>query len=90
MNRLAFAHVCGTYDAKTAVVFPPASRLLFGGIVCLARLVDCVPITDVIDQPFACGPWCWILDEIEKVDFLPCRGFQGLWNAGRIARAVDQ
>ena len=26
------------------------------------------------------GPYGWVLDDIEAIDPVPCRGFQGLWN----------
>lgn len=25
------------------------------------------------------GPWCWILEDVRKVDHVPVRGAQGLW-----------
>lgn len=26
------------------------------------------------------GPWCWVLEDIQTIDPVPCRGAQGLWN----------
>src|SRR5262249_24999870 len=36
--------------------------LPFGGVVGVAELVDCVARADLdTDDPFAVGPWCWVL-----------------------------
>lgn len=40
---------------------PAYDDLPFGAIIGVVDLVDCVPVADVADEPFAEGPWCWIL-----------------------------
>jgi hypothetical protein len=34
---------------------------------------------DIARHDHAEGPWCWVLDEIQKIQPLPFRGAQGLW-----------
>lgn len=35
---------------------------------------------ELFDDPWAFGPWCWIVDRVELLpDQEPCRGMQGLW-----------
>jgi hypothetical protein len=33
----------------------------FGVLYAVVNVVDCVPVEDVEDQPYASGPWCWLL-----------------------------
>lgn len=58
-------------------------KLPFGMIIGVVDLDDCVKFDhkEVIDKPFATGPYCWILKnprEFKKP--IPWRGRQGLWN----------
>lgn len=59
---------------------PPAEELLpFGAIVCLVELVDVVPVADLAGDPFATGPWCWLLANARPLSHpLSCRGLLGL------------
>lgn len=41
---------------------PPISELPFGLAVGLVDLVDCVPLAEVAGDPFAFGPWCFVLE----------------------------
>jgi hypothetical protein len=41
---------------------PDHLHLDFGTIIGVVELVDCIPVAQVRDQPFAEGPWCWILE----------------------------
>jgi hypothetical protein len=57
-----------------------------GAVVCLARLVNCVPTERVAHQPdavfgdFSRGRWAWELADVRLVlPPQPCRGYQGLW-----------
>lgn len=46
---------------------------------------------DLRDDPWAFGPWCWVVDRVELLpEPVPCRGMQGLWpvDDGAIARAL--
>jgi hypothetical protein len=58
---------------------PPAERLDYGAIVGVVDLVDCVPYVEVAGQPFAEGPWCWLVREPRPLTPLPCRGALSLW-----------
>ncbi len=51
-----------------------------GSIVATARLVSCRhPLT--LNEPWALGPWCWILDDVCRLEEpIDCKGRQGLWN----------
>ena len=50
------------------------------GIYGAMRIDACVPVEDRPDDPWACGPWCWVIGEVV---WLPepvlCGGRQGLW-----------
>ena len=50
-------------------LFPAISRhnLPFGEIIGRVDLIDCVPVTEVAGQPFAEGPWCWLLKNPCKI-----------------------
>lgn len=58
---------------------PPAEDLVFGAIICLAELVEVLPVGEVADQPLAEGPWCWKFENIRRLARpLSCRGVLGL------------
>lgn len=60
---------------------PAYGKLIFGAIIGKCTLADCVPFDDVRGQPFAEGPWCWILKDVEAVEPVPYSGRQGLFMA---------
>lgn len=64
--------------ARQGIVVPdvlPSSCIL--GTV---HLTDCVPLSQVAGQPFAEGPWCWLLDDVRALaEPIPSHGSQGLW-----------
>ena len=63
----------------------------FGAIVGIARLVDVLNIACIdrgdYDQRFPWlrghrhteGTWCWVLDQVQRINPMPARGAQGLW-----------
>jgi hypothetical protein len=55
------------------------SQLDFGAIIGRVQLIDCVPLDEAAGQPFAEGPWCWILASPEPITPRPCSGRLGLW-----------
>lgn len=66
------------------------ASLPFGAIVAVADLRGCVRIEDLPleyrGSEHANGPWCWVLRDIRRIEPVPCRGAQGLWDwqpAGR-------
>jgi hypothetical protein len=40
---------------------PPWEELDYGALVGVVEVVDCVPLAEVEGDPFALGPWCWVL-----------------------------
>ena len=63
------------------------TTLPLGSIVALAELVDCRPLGD-LEDPFAEGPVCWMLQNIRALEPLFWPGGQGLFElpAAAIAR----
>jgi hypothetical protein len=60
---------------------PSESSLVFGAILGRVELVDCVRVERVAGQPFAEGPWCWILRNPVAFDEpVPYRGAQMLYD----------
>lgn len=68
------------------------SDLPLGGIVAIAELVACVP-TDSVNNlntrmsgcelafgNYSPGRFAWRLEKVQAIEFVPCRGYQGLWN----------
>jgi hypothetical protein len=59
---------------------PPASELIFGAIVGMVDVIDCIPLASCRDDPFAFGPYCWILHNPRPLAVpVPCAGHLGLW-----------
>lgn len=62
--------------------------MAFGAVVAVAELVACLHVDQawpnrwrhLRDHPHANGPWCWVLEGIQRLDPVPCRGAQGLWD----------
>lgn len=63
--------------------------MVYGAIVAVARLVGSPSIDrdsdwrpewrHLRDHEHANGPFCWILEDVRRVQPVPCRGAQGLW-----------
>ncbi len=58
---------------------PEDYELPFGAIVAIAWLVECASVREVVADPFAEGPWCWILQDVRPVRPVPTAGSQGLF-----------
>lgn len=59
--------------------------MVFGAVVATAELVACLHFDrlppHLLSRDDAHGPWCWVLDKVERVDPpVPISGAQGLWN----------
>ena len=65
----------GLLDAE----IPHRDDFQLGGIVGKARIVGCVSSHP---SPFFFGPWGFVLEDSEPVDFIPCRGQLGFFNFG--------
>lgn len=58
----------------------PLQEMEFGKIIGVVDLVGCVPIEQVADDPFAYGPWCWILQNPRALAVpIPYKGQLGLF-----------
>jgi hypothetical protein len=53
---------------------PPWDALDYGALVGVVELVDCVPLTEVEGDPFAVGPWCWLLRRPRRLRPVPFAG----------------
>jgi hypothetical protein len=73
------------------VVDVPLDR---GSVVAVATLVVVVRYSDELhDNPWAVGPWCWILGRVRPLPRpVPCRGRQSLWTLPKDveARVLEQ
>ena len=61
----------------------PHDDLPTGGIIAIARLYDCRPMT-ADDEAQACiplydGAYAWLLADVQPVELIPCKGMLGLW-----------
>lgn len=59
-------------------------RFVFGAVVAVADLTDCRRLADLPvhlqDNEHANGPWCWLLANVRRVEPVPYRGVQGLFD----------
>ena len=63
------------------------SDLALGAVVAVADLVAClhvdqawpIRLRNLQSHEHANGPWCWILENIRRIDPVHVRGSQGLW-----------
>jgi len=61
-------------------------RLQAGNPVEFQSLRDCgVAPPELLQHSYASGPWCWVLQDVQRCEFVPCRGALGLWKFGRRA-----
>ena len=68
------------WAARFGVPFPDRAALAFGAILGSVEVVDCVPVDDVRGDPWASGPWCWVLADSRPLPVpKPCRGAQRLF-----------
>jgi hypothetical protein len=59
---------------------PPVEELDFGALVGVVEVVGCVRVEEVAGDPFATGPWCWLLARARPIRPVPFRGQVGLFN----------
>jgi hypothetical protein len=53
---------------------PPSDQLDFGALIGVVDVVNCMPVADVMGQPFAEGPRCWILANARPIKPVPFKG----------------
>jgi hypothetical protein len=46
----------------------------------MVMLADCALVAAVAGVPFAEGPWCWLLKNVQPVTSVTYRGRQRLWD----------
>jgi ASCH domain len=60
------------------------AAVTYGAVVAIVNVVDCVALDDLPpelrDDPFAEGPFCWLLSEARIITPIHCKGQLGLWN----------
>lgn len=86
--------VLGLFESLEITI--PA-RLTYGAIVAVVNVVDCVKLDETYDlpgwlndDPFAFGPFVWILEDARAVKPIPWKGKLGLWEyTGSIIPAVS-
>jgi hypothetical protein len=59
---------------------PPAEQLDFGALVGVVEVVGCVPLAEAEGDPFALGPWCWLLARARRIRPVPFKGQVGLFH----------
>jgi len=71
------------WPERYGVALPQFGELQFGAIIAVVELRDCVALEDLQAKlrghPFATGPWCWVLDGVERVEPVMCAGKQMIW-----------
>jgi hypothetical protein len=53
---------------------PPWEELDFGALVGVVEVVGCVPLAMATGDPFAIGPWCWLLARARRIRPVPWKG----------------
>jgi hypothetical protein len=59
---------------------PSAEQFDFGALIGVVEVVDCVPVEEVEGDPFAVGPWCWVLSGACRIRPVPFKGQVGLFD----------
>jgi hypothetical protein len=59
---------------------PPEDQLDFGALLGVVEVVDSVPVAEVEGNPFAIGPWCWLLAKARPIQPIPFKGQVSLFN----------
>jgi hypothetical protein len=70
----------GGHYADLLPGLPPEAELDFGVLVGVVEVVDCVPLAEVEGDPFAVGPWCWLLARARRIRPVPFKGQVSLFN----------
>jgi len=81
-----------------------SDNMVFGAVVAFAHVYDCVSYKDartkdvrlrtgqrVLDHEHACGPFCFLFDEVHTlVRPYYCKGAQGLWNLRSEMKEIEE
>lgn len=63
------------YDVRQMPLWTD-EELVRGGILGVARLVG---VVETSADPWFTGPYGWVLDEVVRIEPVPCGGRQGVW-----------
>jgi hypothetical protein len=73
-------HYLGDDFADLLPGLPPVQQLDFGALVGVVEVVGCVPVVEVEGDPFATGPWCWLLAGARPIGPHAFKGQVGLFH----------
>jgi ASCH domain len=59
---------------------PPWEELDYGALVGVVEVVDSVSLAAVERDPFAVGPWCWLLARARRIRSVPYKGQVSLFD----------
>lgn len=77
-----FEFIVETQDVlKFGSSFPGKNELSFGAIIGMAEIVDCI---DASDSPWFFGKYGFVLENIQSIDPIPCKGALGLFDWRKI------
>ncbi len=71
-------YLAGDY-ARLLPGLPSVEQLDYGALVGVVEVGDCVPVAEVEGDPFAVGPWCWLLRGVRRIRPVPFKGQVGLF-----------
>ena len=58
---------------------PDWIELSLGFLIGVVDVVDCVRVEEVAGQPYAYGPWCWVLENPRRIEPVAWRGSLSLF-----------
>lgn len=62
-------------------------RLIYGAVLGTVEVTDCVRVEEVKGDPFASGPWCWLLrNPVLLPEPIPWAGKPGLFDVPSLAQ----
>ena len=72
---------------RLALEPPDPGRLVFGAVIGVCRVADCLPIEQAAGDAWALGPWCLKLADVRPLpEPIPCRGRRRLFDVRLTAR----
>jgi hypothetical protein len=82
-RELLTPELLDAWTGRYAILTPKVEKLVFGAIIAVADLTDCVPLAqlpaDLVGHPFAEGEHCWVIRNARRVTPFPCSGNMRLW-----------
>lgn len=75
------------YLTGLGIEVPPDDDLVYGALIAIVRLTECRHVLEIAGQPFAEGPYCWMLKDHRAIEPLRMAGSQGLFDVSQ--KVVD-